>query len=431
MLGLTWQNIRAKLVRATSETVVAALETGFDIVVTLVREGPAAAWEKIKEQLSNLKDMLMEQILSFVKGTIVEVAITKILSFLSPVGAFIQAIIGIYNTIMFFIERLQQIAMVVASFIDSIAAIAAGNIGAAAARVEPTMAGLLTVVISFLARFAGLGRVSDEVKKIIDRIRAPIDRALDKVVEWIVTTARRLFASLFGRPAATTDTRTPAQKQQDLQRAVAEATALLSSDTVSSPQVRERLPAIQQRYRLTRLALVLDSENDQEEVEHLEAEVNPTTTSPKQKKLKKHRSPLVRSSGGKYFLKTDYSSKEYIRDSLYGKSYRSAVYDWMDGLLARPRSAGGLRHPTDSTLYYWNGQYWKRSGNTRPSVDHTFPVVAHWNQNGRRTTQDVRKDWFNKISGMAVVPFSENSSAGAKLTSSYLTEVFIDFRGQE
>lgn len=202
VLGLTWPNVRSKLVKAVGEPVVVAFETGFDIVLTLVKEGPAAAWEKIKEQLSNLKEMLMGMILDFVKGTIVEVAITKILSFLSPVGAFIQAIIGIYNTIMFFIERMRQIAMVVASFIDSIAAIAAGNIGTAAKRVETTMAGFLTVVISFLARFAGLGKVSDEVKKIIQKIRAPIDKALDKVVEWIVNLAKKIGRFFSGPKAA-------------------------------------------------------------------------------------------------------------------------------------------------------------------------------------------------------------------------------------
>src|SRR5258708_475567 len=54
VLGLTWANIRQKLVKAVGETAVKAMETGFDIVVTLVRDGPAAAWDKIKEQLGNL-----------------------------------------------------------------------------------------------------------------------------------------------------------------------------------------------------------------------------------------------------------------------------------------------------------------------------------------------------------------------------------------
>jgi dolichol kinase len=192
VLGLTWQNIRQKLVRATSEGVVRALETGFDIVVTLVREGPAAAWEKIKESISNLREMVMEQVMTFVRDRVVQAAITRLLTSLNPVGAFIQAVIAIYNTIMFFVERLRQIAQVAMSFIDSISAIAGGVIATAANRVEQTMAGLLTLVISFLARIAGLGRVSDAVIDIINRVRAPIDRALDRVVEWIVNMARRL-----------------------------------------------------------------------------------------------------------------------------------------------------------------------------------------------------------------------------------------------
>ncbi len=196
VLGLTWQNIRVKLVRAIGETAVAAMETGFDIVKTLVTQGPAAAWEKIREAISNLQQMVMDGIMEFVKSKIVEAAITKLMSMLTPAGAFIQAILAIYNTVMFFVERLRQIAQVAASFIDSIAAIAGGVIATAANRVEQTMAGLLTLVISFLARIAGLGRVSDAVMNIINRVRQPIDRALDRVVAWLVSVGRRFVAAV-------------------------------------------------------------------------------------------------------------------------------------------------------------------------------------------------------------------------------------------
>jgi Domain of unknown function (DUF4157) len=191
VLGLTWQNIRQKLVRAIGETAVRALEVGFDLVVTLVTQGPAAAWQKIQEGISNLKEMVIDGVMSFVKDRIVTAAVTKLLSMLNPAGAFIQAIIAIYNTVMFFIERLRQIAQVAAAFIDSLSAIANGVIAAAANKVESTLGGLLTLVISFLARLVGLGKVSDAVKNIIDKIRAPIDKALDKVIDWIVEMARR------------------------------------------------------------------------------------------------------------------------------------------------------------------------------------------------------------------------------------------------
>lgn len=191
VLGLTWQNIRERLVGAVGETAVRAMEAGFDIVVTLVKEGPAAAWEKIKEGVSNLQEMVMGQVMSFVKQRVVEAAIQKLVTSLNPAGAFIQAIIATYNTVMFFVERLRQIAQVVAAFIDSISAIAAGSIGTAANRVETTMAGGLTLVISFLARLAGLGKVSDAIVDIVNSVRAPIYRALDRIIEWIVNTARR------------------------------------------------------------------------------------------------------------------------------------------------------------------------------------------------------------------------------------------------
>jgi hypothetical protein len=195
VLGLTWQNIRAKLVKVVGETTVKVLESGLDIVVTLVTQGPAAAWEKIQEGLTNLRDLVMEQIMSFVKERIVGAAVTKLLSMLNPAGAFVQAVIAIYNTIMFFVERLKQIAQVAASFIDSIAAIAAGAIAAAADRVETTMGGLLTLVISFLARLIGLGNLSDAVTKVVERVRAPIDGALDRVVQWIVAMAKKVGAA--------------------------------------------------------------------------------------------------------------------------------------------------------------------------------------------------------------------------------------------
>ncbi|QGX41830.1 DUF4157 domain-containing protein [Permianibacter aggregans] len=243
VMGLTWQNIRQKLVRAVGEAPVRAMETGFEIVRTLVTEGPAAAWQQIREGISNLQQMVIEQIRNFVVVRVVQAAITRLITSLNPAGAVIQAIIAIYNTIMFFIERMRQIAQVAGAFINSISAIASGAIGAAANRVEQTMAGLLTLVISFLARLVGLGRVSDAVTNIINRIRAPIDRALDRVVAWIVNMARRLgrFVAQAGVP----------QDPQTRLRLASQAaiTAVRNfSGPVSAALLRPAFAAIKMRY---------------------------------------------------------------------------------------------------------------------------------------------------------------------------------------
>ncbi|MEO8601072.1 MAG: DUF4157 domain-containing protein [bacterium] len=192
VLGLTWQQLRPRLARAIGDMPLRVLEESFDVVMTLRRDGPAAAWEQIAEHLSNLREMVVGQITTFVTETIVRRAALQLVALLTPAGAVIQAIVATYNTIMFFIERLRQIAQIAATFIDSIAAIAAGVIAVAANRVEQTLGGVLTLAIRFLARFLGLGRVGDAITALIRRLRAPIDRALDKVIAWIVTTARRL-----------------------------------------------------------------------------------------------------------------------------------------------------------------------------------------------------------------------------------------------
>ncbi len=192
VLGLTWANIRGKLVAATNETVVKALETGFDLVVTLVREGPAAAWKQLLENLSNLKSMVVDAAIDMVKSEVVKLAIEKLLSFLTPAGAFIQAIISIYRTVTFIVNKLSEIGRLVAAFIDGLAAIAAGNIGPAAARVENVLATGMSLAISFLANFAGLGNVPKKVMQLIKKIRDPVDKALDKAIKWIVDQARKL-----------------------------------------------------------------------------------------------------------------------------------------------------------------------------------------------------------------------------------------------
>jgi hypothetical protein len=192
VLGLTWANIRQKLVKATSETVVKALETGFQIVVTLVRDGPAAAWDLIKEQLANLKDMVIGGITDFVVDMVVKKAIPKLISMFIPGAGFISAILSIYDTIMVFVNKIKQIVQVVTGFIDSIVAIASGAIDAAAARVEKALAGVLSLAINFLAGFAGLGKVADKIMEVINKIRAPIDKALDWLINWIVTAAKKL-----------------------------------------------------------------------------------------------------------------------------------------------------------------------------------------------------------------------------------------------
>src|SRR3990170_6652557 len=163
VLGITWAQIRGKIVKAlgpTGETIMKGLETGFDIVVALVTGGPAAAWELIKEKLSDLKDMVVSGIIGFVTEAVAKKAVPKLIAMFIPGAGFISAIVSIYDTIMVFVQKISKIIQVVTAFIDSIVTIAAGNITAAASRVESILAGLISLAISFLAGLLGLGNIT-------------------------------------------------------------------------------------------------------------------------------------------------------------------------------------------------------------------------------------------------------------------------------
>lgn len=218
ILGLTYARIRPRLVRQLGERTVGILERTFSFLRTLVTEGPAAAWRQILEFAGNVREQIMEAIRNWVITRIVIAAVTRLASMFNPVGAVIQAIMAIYNTIMFFIERINQIMALVQSITNSIARIATGAIGAAANFVEQAMGRTIPVILSFLARLIGLGGISRTIQNIIRRIRRPIDRAIGRIVQLVVRQARRLVGRGRRRGRAQPLPRDPTEVKQQAQQ---------------------------------------------------------------------------------------------------------------------------------------------------------------------------------------------------------------------
>ena len=182
ILGLTWQNIRRIAVEMVGEPIVRGLEMFAEPVIVLVREGPAGLWEWIKEKLTDLKSMLLEEIQSWLITNVVEAGIKWIIGLLTPAGAFIKACMAIYDIVMFFVEKAQQIADLVKAVTASIGAIAKGSLGAAAQRVEDALARAIPVAIGFLADLLGLGDLSETISTFIKKIRKPVEEA----IRWLI-----------------------------------------------------------------------------------------------------------------------------------------------------------------------------------------------------------------------------------------------------
>ncbi|MCI5209933.1 MAG: hypothetical protein D3910_14315, partial [Candidatus Electrothrix sp. ATG2] len=186
ILGITWERVRKKAVRLIGRRNMAVIEKVAGYLSTLFTEGPAGLWKEIKGDLGNLKDIVIDSIKDWLITKIVTAAVTKLVSMFNPVGAIVQAVLAIYNVVMFFVERIEQILQLVKTVIDSLAPIVAGNIAAAANFIEKAMAQILPLIIAFLARLLGLGGIAKRVKKIIDKVRRRVDRAIDKALKRII-----------------------------------------------------------------------------------------------------------------------------------------------------------------------------------------------------------------------------------------------------
>jgi hypothetical protein len=198
VMGLTYANIRARAVRLVGEPIVAAMETAVEIFNVLRTEGIAGLWSWIKDMVGDLKSMVLDGIISWVKEKVIVAGITWIMSLLNPAGALIKIASAIIKIVDFFVTRGAQLMALADAVLNSLSAIVGGNIGAMAGAIEGALARAIPVTIGFLAALLGLGGVSDMIRAQLDRAQAPVNKAIDWVIAKAVKLAKQI-AGLFGK----------------------------------------------------------------------------------------------------------------------------------------------------------------------------------------------------------------------------------------
>jgi outer membrane biosynthesis protein TonB len=263
VLGLTYARLRGKLVDLIGEKPVAYMEKTFDFLVTIATEGLAAAWEKIVEFTGSLEEMVMGGIRDWVGTKIVTAAITKLASLFNPAGAIIQAIISIYNTVAFFMERAQQIAALVNAVSKSIGNVAAGAVGAAANFIEMSMAKAIPVMLGFLSRFIGLGNVAEPIQKVIQGLQEKVWGAITKIANFIAAKAKSLFG--LGKGKDTKQEGEPPKSHDERWNAavkgVQEDLDQMEKEGVSDKELKAAIPNLRQKYGFT--SLIVESQDNE------------------------------------------------------------------------------------------------------------------------------------------------------------------------
>jgi hypothetical protein len=202
ILGLTYKNFRDRLVKnlgPSGERKVSMIEKSVEIVKIILKEGFAGIWQKMLEMIENFKTTLIGGMTTMVISTIIRAGIGWLAGLSNPVGAVVKVILAIYDLIVAFLERLEQIMDVAKSIFSSVGAIARGQLTSAKNFVEETIGRTVPVVISFLAALLGLGGISSKIKGVIKKLQAPVLKAMDKLIKFVIKKAKKLFAKLIGK----------------------------------------------------------------------------------------------------------------------------------------------------------------------------------------------------------------------------------------
>lgn len=206
LAGLTYGAIKALVIEKLgpkygpkAAKVFAAVEKAVAVVQRVITEGPMALWEMLKEQLTNLKDMVISQITQLVTTEIIKSAVTKLLSMLNPAGALVQLIMTLYRVIKFFVDNWSTIAEIASGIISTVTQVALGALGGAAGFIEKVLAKGMQMIISFLARIFGLGGIADKVKDLLKKLGGVLIKARDWAVNWLVEKGKELYEKVFGK----------------------------------------------------------------------------------------------------------------------------------------------------------------------------------------------------------------------------------------
>lgn len=183
IFGLTWANIRNRLVKQIGEPAMAAVEKGVEIFQIIRSQGLAGLWQMLLDKLGNIKDMILEQVKDFVITKIITSGITWLIGLLNPAAAFIKACKLIYDVVMFFVNNAERIMKFVNTIISSVADIVRGNVSSVVNKINDVLGQMVPILIGFLASVIGVGGIGQKIRQIIETLQKPVNKALDFVIK--------------------------------------------------------------------------------------------------------------------------------------------------------------------------------------------------------------------------------------------------------
>ncbi|MFD9866199.1 hypothetical protein ACFXI8_15140 [Streptomyces niveus] len=195
LLGLTWDNIRARVTRkGVPDEAMSKVESSVPVAQSLAREGPAGAVKEIQAETGDLKATILSKLTTYLIPTVLIAGITWILSLLNPASAFVRAVKGIIDIVTFIVTQGAQIIDFVNAVLDAVIQIANGAQAGVPKLVESALAASVPLLIGFLAALLGIGGLANKVRSIFQSVSRPVNRAIDKIVDFIAKKGKALWS---------------------------------------------------------------------------------------------------------------------------------------------------------------------------------------------------------------------------------------------
>jgi hypothetical protein len=311
IFGLTWTNIRNRIVKQIGEEAMAAVEKGVEIFQVISTQGIGGLWEILLKKLGNIKDMIFEHVKDFVRDKIITAGITWLIGLLNPAAAFIKACKLIYDVVMFFVNNASRIKQFVDTILDSVGEIVRGNISSVVNKIDDVLGQMVPIIIGFLASLIGLGGIGAKIREIIQKLQKPVNQAIDFVIKTGLKLAGPIIRGIAGisskvktkvaagkawakgkveagkewakgKLAAAKakfagkgrDARTPEEKARDVTAALTESEALMGQG-LRARELAKSLPPMKKRLGLSELRLVVESRTGATERVHVEGAASP------------------------------------------------------------------------------------------------------------------------------------------------------------
>jgi hypothetical protein len=207
LFGITKENVYKRMEEnprigpkkvARIRQIESALTGALEWITVWIKEGPAGLLRKAKEKLDDIVNMVINGIVSWVTTKITAEIMQRLATSSDPlgIGATINTIILIYDTIKTAVAYINKMLNLANQAMDNLAEIIAGRVEKAQEAFEKVLAKAVPIVIGFAVEVI-IGPVADKIKEIVTDARKVVDDAID----WLINGALDMIGSLieFGK----------------------------------------------------------------------------------------------------------------------------------------------------------------------------------------------------------------------------------------